>query len=167
MSSPAAVAKPTNAGTGVNAIIQTTSAFANLRNGPGTQYTDIGDLRDNSLVIYYPKFPARPINGIGWSSAACQDGSRAAWQNLKPLLPRRPPTNTQTPYDGKVAVWHWKGESLPEKTIEEYVANLKRRAPNVKMVFVKTSDGADWMANLTAALWRSMARPILRGGCKF
>lgn len=51
-----------------------------------------------------------------------------------------------TPYDGKVAIWHWKGDSLAEDTIEAAVRTLKTWAPHVTDVFVKTSDGADWMA---------------------
>lgn len=49
-----------------------------------------------------------------------------------------------TPYDGKVAVWHWKGDSIAEETIEDVVRTLKNWAPAVKQVWVKTSDGASW-----------------------
>jgi murein DD-endopeptidase MepM/ murein hydrolase activator NlpD len=49
-----------------------------------------------------------------------------------------------TPYDGKVAVWHWKGDSVAENTIEELVQTLKTWAPAVKQVWVKTSDGPNW-----------------------
>jgi murein DD-endopeptidase MepM/ murein hydrolase activator NlpD len=49
-----------------------------------------------------------------------------------------------TPYDGKVAVWHWKGDSIAEETIEELVRTLKTWAPAVKQVWVKTSDGEYW-----------------------
>lgn len=144
MSTPTAVPKPTNAGTGVNAIIQTTSVFANLRTGPGTQYKDIGDIRDNSLVVYYPN--SRTADQWYWVEqrglSGWVAGSVVKFENA---IVTPPTTTPQTPYDGKIAVWHWKGEALPERTIEEFVFNLKRRAPNVKMVFVKTSDGADWM----------------------
>lgn len=50
-----------------------------------------------------------------------------------------------TPYDGKVALWHWKGSSVLEKTIEEFARTIKQWAPHVKQVFVKTTDGTDWM----------------------
>ncbi len=144
MSNPAAVPKPTNAGSGVNAILQTANAYVNVRTGPGTQYKDIGDLRDNALVVYYPK--SRTADQWYWveqhGMAGWVAGSVAKFENA---VVATPTTTPQTPYDGKTAVWHWKGESVAEKTIEEYVANLKRRAPNIKMVFVKTSDGADWM----------------------
>lgn len=56
------------------------------------------------------------------------------------------PTTASTPYDGKVGVWHWKGSGLAETTIEEFVRTLKQWAPHVKQVFVKTSDGSDWMS---------------------
>ena len=45
----------------------------------------------------------------------------------------------------KVAVWHWKGEGISESSIDEFARNLKRFAPNVNQVWVKTSDGSDWM----------------------
>ena len=44
-----------------------------------------------------------------------------------------------TPYDGKVAVWQWKGDVLGEETIEDVVQTLKTWAPAVKQVWVKTS----------------------------
>lgn len=50
-----------------------------------------------------------------------------------------------TPYDGKLALWHWKGSSVAEQTIDEFARTLKQWAPHVKQVFVKTSDGSDWM----------------------
>jgi len=49
-----------------------------------------------------------------------------------------------TPYDGKSAIWHWKGDSIAEETIEELVATMKKWAPNVTQVWVKTSDGENW-----------------------
>lgn len=50
-----------------------------------------------------------------------------------------------TPYHGKTYVWHWKGDSLAEQTIEAVARTLKQWAPNLKGVFVKTSDGSEWM----------------------
>lgn len=49
-----------------------------------------------------------------------------------------------TPYDGKVAIWHWKGDSIAEDTIEDVVSTIKRWAPAVKQLWVKTSDGEYW-----------------------
>ncbi len=49
-----------------------------------------------------------------------------------------------TPYDGKVAVWHWKGDSVAEATVQDIADTLKTWAPNVKQVWVKTSDGEYW-----------------------
>ncbi|MEL7434221.1 MAG: SH3 domain-containing protein, partial [Chloroflexota bacterium] len=54
MSSLTTVPKPADAGNAQNAIANTKLAFVNVRTGPGTNYRDIGDLRDNSLVAYYP-----------------------------------------------------------------------------------------------------------------
>ncbi|NDJ85977.1 MAG: peptidoglycan DD-metalloendopeptidase family protein [Chloroflexi bacterium] len=50
-----------------------------------------------------------------------------------------------TPYDGKVALWHWRGSSVAEDTIEEVVRTIKQWAPHIKQLWVKTSDGSDWM----------------------
>ncbi len=49
-----------------------------------------------------------------------------------------------TPYDNRVALWHWKGDSLGENSIDEVAQTIKRWAPAVTAVFVKTSDGSDW-----------------------
>ncbi len=49
-----------------------------------------------------------------------------------------------TPYDGKVAVWHWKGDSIAEETIEDVARTIKKWAPHVTQVWVKTSDGEYW-----------------------
>lgn len=49
-----------------------------------------------------------------------------------------------TPYDGKVAIWHWKGDSIAEETIEELVKTIKTWAPAVTQIWVKTSDGTHW-----------------------
>jgi murein DD-endopeptidase MepM/ murein hydrolase activator NlpD len=50
-----------------------------------------------------------------------------------------------TLYDDKVALWHWRGTNLSEKTIEDAVRTIRRWAPFVKQVWVKTSDGNNWM----------------------
>ncbi len=144
MSSPAAVSKPSNAGSGQNAILDTSSAFVNIRNGPGTQYQDIGDIRDNALVVYFPN--SRTTDNWYWVEHQGVSG----WVSgdvarFEAAIGGTRPTTTPTPYDGKIAVWHWKGESIGETSIEAFAANLKRSAPNVKQVWVKTTDGTDWM----------------------
>lgn len=50
-----------------------------------------------------------------------------------------------TPYDNKIALWHWRGSVLSESSIEEVVRTIKQWAPHVKQFFVKTSDGSSWM----------------------
>jgi hypothetical protein len=49
-----------------------------------------------------------------------------------------------TPYDGKVAIWHWKGDSIAEESIEAVVRTIKTWAPAVTQLWVKTSDGEYW-----------------------
>lgn len=144
MSTPVPVAKPATAGTGKNAISQTKSAWVNVRSGPGTQYNDIGDLYDNTLVVYY----AATRTSTNWAWVEFQ-GTKgwvsldyvtfedvAAIQNPNP-----------TPYDGKVAIWHWKGQAVKERTIEELARNIKSRTPNVRSLFVKTSDATRWQGD--------------------
>lgn len=145
MSSTSSVSKPDNAGSGVIAIANTKSAYVNIRTGPGVNYQDIGDILDNSLVVYYPATQTQDQwvwleqKGVkGWVSASVVTFIQAVGS--------APTTNPNpTPYDGKVAIWHWKGTSVPETSIEQFVANIKSRTPNVKQVWVKTSDGVDWM----------------------
>ena len=49
-----------------------------------------------------------------------------------------------TPYDGKVGIWHWKGDSIAEETIEALCRTIKKWAPAITQVWVKTSDGEHW-----------------------
>jgi uncharacterized protein YvpB len=49
-----------------------------------------------------------------------------------------------TPYHRTVGVVHWAGKALAQSTIDAVVATLVHEAPNVKAVYVMTSDGADW-----------------------
>lgn len=142
MSSTTTVPKPANAGNGQTAIADTKLAFANVRSGPGTNYRDIGDLRDNSLVVYYPGSKTADdwyyieYRGLeGWIAGSIVQFQPTIGGTIE---------QAETPYDGKVAVWHWKGDAIAETTIESFVQNLKNRAPNVDAIWVKTSDGASW-----------------------
>lgn len=49
-----------------------------------------------------------------------------------------------TPFDDKIGLWHWKGESLGEANIDELADTLRNHAPNADAVFVKTNDGVNW-----------------------
>jgi murein DD-endopeptidase MepM/ murein hydrolase activator NlpD len=49
-----------------------------------------------------------------------------------------------TPYDGKIGIWQWKGDSIAEETIPAVAQTLKTWAPHVSQVWVKTSDGSKW-----------------------
>ncbi len=52
-----------------------------------------------------------------------------------------------TLFDGKIGLWHWKGQAVGEATIEALVGSIKRQAPTVDAIFVKTSDGNEWQGN--------------------
>ncbi|MCZ7545504.1 MAG: C39 family peptidase [Anaerolineae bacterium] len=52
-----------------------------------------------------------------------------------------------TPYDGKIAMVHWDGRAVGERTIEEIIATLRQWAPNVKAIWVKVIDGDKWQAH--------------------
>lgn len=52
-----------------------------------------------------------------------------------------------TPYDGKVCLWHWEGDAVGEPDIPTLVSNVKSRAPVADAIFVKTSDGNKWQGN--------------------
>jgi hypothetical protein len=50
-----------------------------------------------------------------------------------------------TPYDNKIAVWFHTGDSVAEQTIDQLAQTIRRYASAVSQVWVKTSDGGDWM----------------------
>jgi murein DD-endopeptidase MepM/ murein hydrolase activator NlpD len=146
---PPPVPKPASAGAGQAAISRTVAAYVNLRNGPGTNYRVIGEIRNNTLVTHYPA--TRTSSGWVWVEQGTMSGwvstSVISFENI--AAPAPAPPHQATPYDGKVAVWHWKGDVLPENTIEDVVRNIKTTAPHVTALFVKTSDatlrdGAQW-----------------------
>jgi murein DD-endopeptidase MepM/ murein hydrolase activator NlpD len=147
---PPPVPKPASAGTGKTAVAKITASFVNLRNGPGTNYRDIGDIRPNSTLVYYPATKTRD-NWIWVEQGSASGWVAANFIQFQDVTTPTPPVNTTaTPYDNKVGMWHWKGSSLAENTIEDVVRNLKRNAPHVTMLYVKTSDyapsvGARWM----------------------
>lgn len=140
--SATAVPKPANAGVGQAAVVNTRLSFANVRRGPGTNYQEVGIIRDKSLVTYYPASRqgdwlwVEQLNIAGWISTTVATFNHV---NVEP-----PKDFPPTPYDGKVSIWHWKGQAIPETTIAQFVANLKKNAPNVKGVFVKIGDGSAW-----------------------
>src|SRR5450432_1512043 len=50
-----------------------------------------------------------------------------------------------TPYDNKAALWYHKGSTVAEQSIDQLAQTICHLAPAVSQVFVKTSDGGDWM----------------------
>jgi murein DD-endopeptidase MepM/ murein hydrolase activator NlpD len=49
-----------------------------------------------------------------------------------------------TPYDGKIGLIYWTGQSVRESSIEQLARTIHDQMPNVRSVFVKVADGADW-----------------------
>ena len=107
-----AVPKPSNAGKAHTAIANTKSAYVNIRNGPGSQYDDMGDLRNYTLVALYP--PTQTSDGwvfieqyglSGWVSnsvvtfneASRQSGIGAAAPSARIPSTRSPRTSRRTP----------------------------------------------------------------------
>ena len=145
---PPPVPKPANPGQPQMAIINTKLAYANIRNGPGTNYRDVGDLRNLTIAAYYPR--ASSQNGWVWVEQSGIGGwvskSVVTFEDISAPVPTTP----VTPYKGAVAMWHWKGDSVAENTIEELARTIKSKAPAVNQVWLKTSDytptaGAQWM----------------------
>lgn len=58
---------------------------------------------------------------------------------LPPALPF-----VDTPYDGKVSVWFWRGDSVPYASIDELARGLRETMPAVNAVYVKVADGSNW-----------------------
>ncbi|RMG77474.1 MAG: hypothetical protein D6711_01510 [Chloroflexi bacterium] len=152
------VPKPANAGTGQAAVIDTRSTFVNVRSGPGTNYNDIGDILDKTLVTYYPDSLQ---NGWVWVEQFNLGGwvatSVATFNNTTVDPPKDFPP---TPYDGGVSVFYWKGQAVSENTIDELAQNLQRRAPNVKHLFVKVADGNAWQGNFDTKTAMAVNSPV-------
>ena len=53
-----------------------------------------------------------------------------------------------TPYDNKIALWHHKGQAVAEATIDDLALTIRRYAPAVSQVWVKTSDGSELLLTL-------------------
>ncbi len=140
---PPPVPKPATAGNGQVVIAQARAIYVNLRTGPGTNYQDIGDIRNNTILVYYPA--SRTTSGWVW----VEQVNLAGWVatsviSFEAITAPAPITPQQaTPYDGKIAIWHWKGDVLPETSIEDVVRNIKMAAPHVTQLWVKTSDATD------------------------
>jgi murein DD-endopeptidase MepM/ murein hydrolase activator NlpD len=145
---PPPVPKPPNAGAGQSAIANTVSAFANVRNGPGTQYRDIGDLMKNTLTTYYPG--SRTTDGWVWIDYGIIGGWVSTSVVTFEPAPVPPPPTGSTPYSSAVALWHWRGDSVSENSIDEFARNIRTNAPYVTQVWVKSNDwteesGARWL----------------------
>lgn len=52
-----------------------------------------------------------------------------------------------TPYEGKVALWHWEGDAVGYATIKALAKDIRNSCPAADSIFVKTSDGGEWQGN--------------------
>ncbi|MCC6615672.1 MAG: peptidoglycan DD-metalloendopeptidase family protein [Anaerolineae bacterium] len=146
---PPPVPKPSNAGTSKTALVVPRGSYVNLRNGPGTNYQDVGDIQRNTLVAYYPA--TRRSDGWIWVEQYGVGGwiftGVVDLQDVPAPVPTTP--DRATPFDNKLGIWHWKGDAVAESTIDDLARNLKAAAPGLNQVWVKTSDitsssGAQW-----------------------
>ncbi|MCY3779526.1 MAG: peptidoglycan DD-metalloendopeptidase family protein [Chloroflexi bacterium] len=146
MSSNNSVPKPADAGGGIVAVANTRSALSNIRSGPGVNYDDIGDILDNALVVYYPD-TRTGSNWIWVEKGGLKGWLYAGYVEFIDAIGAMPSPHKPTPYDGKVAIWHWKGTTVPENTASALLDTIKRNAPNVSQIWVKITNGTNWMGN--------------------
>ena len=144
MSDP--IPKPGNAGNGITGIARIRGAYLNIRLGPGLDYAVRGRLRPLDLVRYFPESLQKQwlwVEGVaaphGWVHSKYIEFEEVNSD------PRNIPIPPATPYDGNVAYWFWKGSNIAENTLKQMLANIQRNTPNVRQLFVKTSDGSHWM----------------------
>ena len=145
MTTSSSVPKPADAGSGVVAVANTRSALSNIRRGPGVNYHDIGDLLDNSLVVYFPDTKTAS-NWVWVEKGGLKGWVYAGYVEFIHAIGAAPSPHKPTPYDGKVAVWHWKGSAVPQNTISEALDDIKANAPNVSQIWVKITNGTYWMS---------------------
>ena len=144
MTSQPSLPKPADPGEPVVAIANTKAAHSNVRRGPGINYQDVGDLLDNALVVYYPKTKT-PGNWVWIEKVGLRGWVYAGYVEFIPALGAKPSPHPPTPYDGKVAIWHWKGSAIAEKSIAQLLQKIKARTPNVAQIWVKITEGTHWM----------------------
>ena len=150
MTSSASVPKPDQPGSPVVAIANTSAAFSNIRRGPGISYQDVGDLLDNALVVYYPNTKTA-TNWVWVEKAGVRGWVYTGYIEFIPAIGAAPSPHPPTPYDGKVALWHWKGSGIAENTTAQLLTNINNRASKVEQIFVKISDGASWMSDFDSS----------------
>ena len=146
MSESGAVPKPSDAGGGIVAVANTRSALSNIRRGPGVGYADVGDILDNALLVYYPDTRTES-NWIWVEKGGLKGWLYAGYVDFIDAIGAQPSPHQPTPYDGKVAVWHWKGTAVSQDTAAEVLELFKRTAPNVSQIWVKVTNGSRWMAH--------------------
>ncbi len=134
---------PSTKGQGQTALADTRASWVNLRSGPGTNYQDIGDIRDGTLVFYYTD--TRQGDWVYLEQYGASGWVHTGFVDFKPIE-ADPPTAPRdaTPYDGHVCMWYWEGDSVTEQSIEAVVANVKSQAPQVTQFWLKTSNGHLW-----------------------
>ena len=145
MASTSSVPKPDDAGQGQVAVANTKAALSNIRRGPGVNYQDIGDLMDNALVLYFPDTKTAS-NWVWVEKGGLKGWIYAGYVEFIHAIGAAPSPHKPTPYDGKAAVWHWKGSAVQQNTISEALENIKANAPNVSQVWVKITNGSHWMS---------------------
>ena len=150
MTNQASVPKPAAPGAPVVAIANTRAAFSNIRQGPGINYQDVGDLLDNALIIYYPGTKTSG-NWVWIEKAGVRGWVYAGYVEFIPAIGATPSPHPPTPYDGKVGIWHWKGTSVSETSIDQLLTNIKTRTPNVSQIWVKISDGGNWQGEFDSS----------------
>ncbi len=127
------------------AVANTHSALSNIRSGPGVNYQDVGDILDNALLVYYPATKTAS-NWIWVEKGGLKGWVYAGYIKFIQAIGAAPSGQKPTPYDGKVAVWHWKGSAVPQNTISEALDYIKAKAPRVNQVWVKITNGLKWMS---------------------
>lgn len=141
------VPKPASAGAPRSAIALTRMAYANIRSGPGTRYTPVGDVRHHSLIVHYPA--SRTGDGWEWIEQA----AAAGWVSTQVVSFEQvvtPFSVNTTPFDGQMAIWHARGDAVPEQDLNAFVASLKQRAPTLSQLWLNVCDwsaatGVQWM----------------------
>ena len=127
------------------AVANTRSAISNIRRGPGVNYEDIGDILDNALVVYYPD-TLSASNWIWLEKGGLKGWVYAGYTEFIPAIGATPSPHHPTPYDGKVAIWHWKGSTVSQNTATDLLNNIKSNAPNVNQIWVKVTNATYWMS---------------------
>ena len=132
--------KPDDAGSGVVAVANTQLGAEQYPARSWHNYQDIGDIWTTPWLSII-RTAKTASNWVWVEKGGLKGWVYAGYIEFIHAIGAAPSPHKPTPYDGKVAVWHWKGSAVQQNTISEALDDIKANAPNVSQIWVKITNG--------------------------